>query len=44
MTIRFSELEMGAGQGDNTSKSRAMVALVALLERIARGEIGVFPE
>ena len=40
ITIRFSELEMGAGKGDNTATPAAMVALLA---RIARKRVGLSP-
>jgi beta-lactamase class A len=40
ITIRFSELEMGAGKGDNTATP---VAMVALLARIARQRVGLSP-
>ena len=40
ITIRLSELEMGAGKSDNTSTPAAMVALLA---RIARQRVGLAP-
>jgi beta-lactamase class A len=40
ITIRFSELEMGAGKRDNTSTPAAMVALLA---RIAHQRVGLSP-
>jgi PelA/Pel-15E family pectate lyase len=40
MTIRFSEREMGAGNGDN---SATPAAVAALLGKIARGEVGLSP-
>ena len=36
--IRFTELEMGAGKGDNTATPAAMVALLA---KLARGRLGL---
>jgi beta-lactamase class A len=38
VTIRYSELEMGAGKGDNTASPAAMVALLA---KVARREVGL---
>jgi beta-lactamase class A len=40
ITIRFSEKEMGAGLGDNSATPAAMVVL---LEKIARQEVGLSP-
>jgi len=40
ITIRFTELDLGAGKGDNTATPAAMVAL---LEKIARSEVGLSP-
>jgi beta-lactamase class A len=38
--IQFSELEMGAGKGDNHATPAAMVALLA---RVARHDVGLTP-
>ncbi len=38
IVIRFTELEMGAGKGDNTATPAAMVALLA---KVARGQLGL---
>jgi beta-lactamase class A len=40
IVIRFTELEMGAGKGDNTATPTAMVALLA---KLARGQLGLSP-
>jgi len=40
IVIRFSELDMGAGKGDNTATPAAMVALLA---KLARGQLGLSP-
>jgi len=38
VTIRYSELELGAGKGDNTATPAAMVALLA---KVARHQVGL---
>ena len=40
IVIRFTEQEMGAGKGDNTATP---VAMVALLAKVARGQLGLSP-
>jgi beta-lactamase class A len=40
IAIRFSELEMGSGKGDNSATPAAMVALLA---KLARGQLGLSP-